>query len=241
MRYLLALVLIPALTGPAQANFWANWHKCRKGDGQPALDACNWLMKSDKLTQVQRPWVIVARGYLLRRAGKNELAAADFTEALKSRWGWSQRATIHNNRGNAFRALRQYKKALADYRIAVRLDPKSPIPYNNRGIAYRDLNQYKKAIANFNAALRLDPKNARAFYNRGLVYTDLKQHEQAVADYSRAIGLNPKFAAAYYNRGFVYETMGRRPAAIKDYQAAYRLAPKNPGYRQALQRLGIAP
>ena len=46
-----------------------------------------------------------------------------------------QPALAYNNRGNAYKDLGRYQKAIQDYNEAIRLDPQLALAYNNRGNA----------------------------------------------------------------------------------------------------------
>src|SRR5690606_11354432 len=96
----------------------------------------------------------------------------------------AQRAIVHNNRGNAFRAVREYGAAIADYDEAISLDPTYANAYNNRGIANRAAGLADRAVADFDAALRINPAFASAYGNRGSAYADRGDLTQAIADYT---------------------------------------------------------
>jgi len=93
-----------------------------------------------------------------------------------------------------------YEQAIADYSMAIALDPNYAGAYINRGIAYRKKDDYEQAIADYSRAIELDPNDAEAYYARGYVYDEKGDYEQAIADYSRAIELDPNIAEAYNNR-----------------------------------------
>ena len=61
-----------------------------------------------------------------------------------------QLALAYNNRGDAYRDLGQYQRAIQDYNEAIRLDPQLALAHNNRGNAYKDLGQHQKAIQDYN-------------------------------------------------------------------------------------------
>ena len=63
----------------------------------------------------------------------------------------------YNNRGNAKIDLGQHFAAIADYDIAIRLNPDDAKAYYNRGLAKRKLGQHFAAIADFDIAIRLNP------------------------------------------------------------------------------------
>jgi tetratricopeptide (TPR) repeat protein len=142
----------------------------------------------------------------------------------------------YNNRGLAYRGLKQHQRAIADYDQALRLDPNHAVAYNNRGLAYAELGQHERAISDYDRALRLDP-NAAAYSNRGNAYASLKQHERAIADYDQALRLDPNAAVAYSNRGVAYAGLKQYDRAVADHDQALRL---DPNYAAAYNNRGLA-
>ena len=139
--------------------------------------------------------------------------------------------------GNTKAGLGDYKGAIADYDIAIRLKPDDAIAYNNRGAAKGDLGQHFAAIADFDIAIRLKPDDAIAYNNRGNAKDDLGQHFAAIADYDTAIRLKLDYADAYYNRGITRHNLGQYFVAIADYDTAIRLKPDD---AEAYYNRGVA-
>ena len=139
--------------------------------------------------------------------------------------------------GNTKYYLGDYKGAIIDYDIAIRLKPDYANAYNNRGNAKSELGQHFAAIADYDSAIRLNPDYANAYNNRGNAKSELGQHFAAIADYDSAIHLKPDYAEAYYNRGTVKRALGQHLAAIADYDSAIRL---NPDYAEAYNNRGFA-
>ena len=63
--------------------------------------------------------------------------------------------------------LGQHFAAIADYDIAIRLNPDDADAYYNRGVAKGKLGQHFAAIADYDIAIRLNPDYADAYNNRG--------------------------------------------------------------------------
>ena len=63
--------------------------------------------------------------------------------------------------------LGDYENAIADYDMAVQLNPDHADAYNNRGNVKYKLKQYNAAIADYDLAIRLNPNHADAYNNRG--------------------------------------------------------------------------
>ena len=154
----------------------------------------------------------------------------------------SKRAITYYNRGNAYRALKKYRQAIANYDHSIRLNPLFVYAYINRGVTYRHLRQYQKAIANYKQAVRLDPKIALTYLNRANAYVGLNKYRKAIDDYDQAIRLNPRYAKAYYYRGLIYQDFyNNRRQAIADYRAAYKLEPWRSKYAAKLRGMGVEP
>ena len=121
--------------------------------------------------------------------------------------------------------LGDYKNAITDYDMAIRLNPDHADAYSNRGNVKYDLGEYNAAIADYDIAIRLNPDHADAYSNRGNVKYDLGEYNAAIADYDMAIQLNSDHADAYNNRGRAKYKLKQYYAAIADYTAAVHLKP----------------
>src|SRR5207247_1037530 len=71
-------------------------------------------------------------------------------------------AIAYINRGLAYRNLKDYPRAIADYDQAIQLNPNYATAYINRGIVYADLKDYPRACQDFKHAIELDPKDINA-------------------------------------------------------------------------------
>jgi Flp pilus assembly protein TadD len=61
-------------------------------------------------------------------------------------------AEYYHNRGQLQAAWRDYERAIEDYRLAIRLNPKAPEYYDSRGGAYKRKGDEEKANADFRKA-----------------------------------------------------------------------------------------
>ncbi|MBW2250194.1 MAG: tetratricopeptide repeat protein [Deltaproteobacteria bacterium] len=98
-------------------------------------------------------------------------------------------ANVYSNRGNAYRDLKQYPKALNDYNKAISLNPSHVKAYNNRGNVYYEQKKYQQALKDYNQCLRLKPNYTFAYINRGLVFYQLKNKSRACKDFQKACQL----------------------------------------------------
>jgi tetratricopeptide (TPR) repeat protein len=141
-------------------------------------------------------------------------------------------------RGDIYRQLLQYEKAIADYGKAYEIK-KSVNPFlydidylNKRGYCYLQLFKYQEALADFNLGLALAYKLNVAeyefdiFINRGNTYQSLGLYERSIADYTKAIEnatpIKRKsiLGNAYNQRGVSYQLLGDRQKALADFKAA---------------------
>ena len=160
------------------------------------------------------------RGLAWRGKGDFDRAIADFTTAIKlgptpgttaMRGGTVNKLTrdqtladYYYNRGRAWRAKKDYDRAIADYNEAIRLDPKAPVYYYNRAAAWFAKGDLDRAIADYNQAIRLDPKYDIAYYDRGDAWRSKGDLDRAIADFNEAIRLDPKYDLAFNDRGLAW-------------------------------------
>ena len=148
-----------------------------------------------------------------------------------SLWNYVLRYTPHtiafNNRGEAYLGKGKHPEAIADFRMAIALNPKNDSAYNNLGQALFNLGQYPEALVEFNQAIALNPQSHGAYNNRGNLYREWDQLDQAIADYSRALQSNPYCFQAMINRGNVLCMLTRYEEARKNFTASLVLDPEN--------------
>ena len=97
-------------------------------------------------------------------------------------------AEAYNNRGNAYREMKQYALAMQDYNKAISLKPNLEKTFNNRGNISFDQRNFQMAIADYNKALSLNASYKLAYLNRGLAYHELKKDDLACLDFQKACG-----------------------------------------------------
>lgn len=155
----------------------------------------------------------------------------DFEEAVKildlmlKKFPNNEPEITYYNRGNTYRLLKEYNKAILDYTKAIEIKPDYANAYNNRGISHIDLDEYEEAIADYNIVIKYKPDYPYAYFNRANAYSGLFKYDSAITDYNKAIELKPDFADAYYNRGNKYYGISSYKEAIEDWEKAIKLDP----------------
>lgn len=132
-------------------------------------------------------------------------------------------ANAYHYRGDAYRTLKEYRSAVADYSRAIELRPKDPFRLYARGLVYMDMHRYSSAIADFTQAITLKPAYADFYLARARAYNADKKYTQAVADYKKYVTKRPK-----KKRGLLGEM-------IPVYAEAYRYEEADRLIEQALK------
>lgn len=93
-------------------------------------------------------------------------------------------------RGYAYMALGAYGSAVADFDVALGLDPRLAEAYLGRGEAHFHLKEWQAAQADFTQALALNPDLAGAYAWSGHLLSQQGQHEAAVGALRKAVELD---------------------------------------------------
>jgi tetratricopeptide (TPR) repeat protein len=92
------------------------------------------------------------------------------------------------------------REAVAEFTIAVELDPKLAAAWSDRGVAYTNMGKWDQAIADYSKAVELNPKDADAWHNRASAHAVLAQWDKAAADSAKAVDLRPEVAQWWMER-----------------------------------------
>ena len=97
--------------------------------------------------------------------------------------------TMHEEvRPKGDEVIRRHLEAIADYDVAVRLNPAYADTYVDRGNSQHALKEYNRAIRDYSEAIRLRPNFAEAYANRAAVHVESGDEAAAAADVESAYG-----------------------------------------------------
>ena len=156
--------------------------------------------------------------------GKPERAIMYFNKSYELNKG---QGLMLNARGLAKFNIGDYTEAIADYDLAIRMEPTYSLAFNNRGNARQTLGQYQEALQDYNQAISLDPDYSAAYNGRGMVWQKLGEYQKSIDDFTKCLKLNPYYYIAYNNRGNSRALMKDFTGAINDYNLSLKYLPGN--------------
>ncbi len=150
---------------------------------------------------------------ILKQYGK---AIEAYEHAIKLKPDYTQAFV---NCGGAYYNIGDYKLAIENYSIGIKLNPNSVYEcYNNRGNAYRKKGEYERAIEDHNEAIKLEPKNSHNpgyyHYSRGIVWLILKEWEKAKEDLTTARDKQEDVNRKEFSKDYIY---------IADFEQEYNV------------------
>ena len=136
-------------------------------------------------------------------------------------------ATAHVNLGSALQAGGKSSEAIAEYREALRLDPKQFEADSNLGKLLFEQNNFTDALPYCELAVRLKPDRATLRNNLGLTLAALGRHDEALAQFAEAARLDDTYAIPRFQTGRVLLKLGRDAKALPQLFAALQIEPYN--------------
>lgn len=124
--------------------------------------------------------------------------------------GYLMRADIAINSG------KDYKSALADMDMAIKIQPNYAGYYINRAYLRYMNDDFYGAFADYDHAISLDPMNTMAIFNRGLLRAEVHYTNKAIEDFTTVININGNDYKTLYNRAILLAEIGDFDAALAD-------------------------
>jgi tetratricopeptide (TPR) repeat protein len=142
-----------------------------------------------------------------------------------------------NNLGLALADAGRLSDAVAQYELALRLNPDYAEAHNNLGFALMKAGRLGDALAQYEQALRLNPGLAQAHNNLGNALLRSGKVQEAIAQYELALRIKPDLAEAHNDLGIAFLQVGKVQEAIGEYERALEI---KPGFAQFDSNLGSA-
>lgn len=132
-----------------------------------------------------------------------------------------EEASLRAELGMEYMKIRQFDKAVEEWRGAMKLLPQKYYYLgNNIGIIYFQEEKFDLAEKEWNSVLEQDPKNSLAMINLGNLYQKKKDYTKAEDLYKKVIQIEPNYYLVYTNLGSMYMSLGRYEEAIAQLKIA---------------------
>ena len=128
--------------------------------------------------------------------------------------------TLKHDNGN-------YKEAIRNFSLALKLAPQDFRAYNFRGLSKQESGDIEGALKDYNQAIKINPEYTDAYTNRGVLKSKTGNHIGAIEDYNRIIALGASNYEIYSNRSVSKHDMGDLKGALEDCDQAIKLNPKD--------------
>ena len=131
---------------------------------------------------------------------------------------------VFTYRGDCYRDIGEYEKAISDYTNSIKIDPEFAPLYDSRARCFGRLEQFEKAITDYTKALELDPSFSKSRYQRAHLYRQTGQHAIATTEYERLHKAEPDSLNAMLNLAAMLASANDE--ASRDPKRALELATK---------------
>jgi tetratricopeptide (TPR) repeat protein len=200
--------------------FFSALDKVAKGD----MDASSVEIDKAISSKLNFSEALIIRAIINQQKGGDAFALKDYSSAIQP--DPDKYNFVYNNRGIIHAYLGNFKEAINDFDMAIKINPKHLYAYFNRANTSSIINNKQDAIDYYTKALAIDPKFHEALFFRANAYLELGDFENAIKDYTNAILLKPKFAMAYINRAIAYsKSSNLYEDALRDYTKAINIYP----------------
>lgn len=168
------------------------------------------------------------KGFIHLRRGEPDEALNAFSQALEEGKGDKYAmANARNNIGYAKFYRGDYKGALEDFRVAVRLDPGHGRAMANQGVALVQLDSVREGLERLQRAAEMDPKSAPIHSNLGYVLCLAGAINDGIVALRKAESLDPSAYEPVYNLGKSYADFGIADVANRYLDRASQIQPNS--------------
>lgn len=139
--------------------------------------------------------------------------------------------------GEALDEMKDHAGAIAEFRAAVKADPKVPNVHFGLGYLLWSQSQYEEAAKEFQAELGNVPDSAQSMAYLADADIRLSQPEAARPLIQQAIRIDPRMELPHLDLGILNSDAGHNDVALREFQEAVKLSPNDVNAHYRLARL----
>ncbi len=173
-------------------------------------------------------------GVIATKLGMNDVAVELTTAAIQVN---PLVSSAYVNRGNAYRNMRDFEKALEEYNNALEIAPNDFDANNNAGSLYVITKDYPNALTHLKKALQVNPNASEVHTNLGAAYLLRNRLDEAANHLETALQLNPRDPNSYSSLAKVFRQRLMTDEARHCYEAGIAVNSTSPTLYEGLGAL----
>ena len=107
-------------------------------------------------------------------------------------------ANKYFDKGNEYLDSKKFKKAIKEFKSAIKLDPNFVYAIDHLAISYRRQEDYKSAVKYYKKSLEVFPEGNVALLNIAVCYSNLEDDENSIKNYAELKFLYPNDPEGYF-------------------------------------------
>lgn len=139
---------------------------------------------------------------------------------------WITGADVYAGLGNREMNASDWKNAIKNYTVAVKLNPWNSSYWQKLGLLYERNNKPQGALSTYNEATLLFPGDPGPWANIGRLAGTYHWRKRALTAYAKALALDPYNAPFYHDAAVTAETFRAFPLALHFAREAYQINPE---------------
>ncbi len=156
-------------------------------------------------------------GQLYLSQGKNSDAIKAYQQLVRIQSNTATKDTSTNaptleaatiGLANSYLQDKQYVQSEQQFKAAIKISPKDPLPLYTLGQQYLTQGRLDDALTTLQQAQKLSPNDGNVYYALGSVYNAQGNYNDAVTALQTSIQLKPNFPSANYQLGVAYNSLG---------------------------------
>lgn len=150
------------------------------------------------------------------------------------------RGTDHGNRALTLMEAGRYGEALAEFDIALSMDPNLSRAYHNRALLFIKMKEPQRALTDLDRAISIDPKFPEAYHSRAQFYLIHGEIDKGLLDARKIVELSPHWPVGRTTLGMLLSQVGEHKEALEHLWFAFKERPDDSRTRLLLAEALIA-
>ena len=178
---------------------------------------------------VKTPSIYYQLGKALESKGSFEAAIKNYQKATEQADELNPRLSSQAfiGLGDIYAKQKNYDQADMNYKVALKLNPKSAGAYKQLGILYIERGEPERAIEVYKRAVEKSPENAYIYTSLANRFKEKNLSEQLAELYHIASKVDLKDASYYSNLAYSLQEQNKHEEAIESYKKTIEIDPKH--------------